>query len=269
VAARLTAVALLLGLLAAGCGGGNPSRRDEVSSYIDAANAVQGRLAAPARDISVASRALGKPHAKAAGEAAKLLASARTIDRLRRRLAAIAAPREARRLRALMLDLLRREAAAAREVAGLAAFLPAFGKALEPLTPAGRTLRKELAKKEPIAKKAAPLDAYAASVGAVVTRLGRLDPPVVSRAGWSTQRAALARVKASAAALAKAIRAKRSADLPKLLHGFDVAAASNQSLAAQRARIRAVYAYNARVRALDRLARAIVQERARLQRTLQ
>jgi hypothetical protein len=60
----------------------------------------------------------------------------------------------------------------------------------------------------------------------------------------------------------------RSKDLPELLQRFNRAAVSNQSLAAQRAQIAAVRAYDERIRALDKLAIRVHREQVRLQQNL-
>jgi hypothetical protein len=78
----------------------------------------------------------------------------------------------------------------------------------------------------------------------------------------------LASVRASVLALAQALRKKQSEQIAPLLHRFDVAAVMSRSISAQRAQIEAVKAYNQRIRALDKLVRAIALERARLQKLL-
>jgi hypothetical protein len=218
--------------------------------------------------VADASRELAKPKGDRAAAVAKLHGAARTIDVLGGQLAALTPPDEAMRLQSLLISLMRSEAALAREVAGFGSFIPAYERALQPLRAAGSTLKDALAAKSSVELKAAALDAYSAKVAAVLGRLRGLRPPPVSVPVYDTQVATLKRVRASAIALAKALREQRASDLPELLQQFSRAAVSNQSLAAQRARIRAVRAYNTRVRGVDDLIVRIERERARLQRTL-
>jgi len=222
----------------------------------------------PARDVADASRELAKPKGDRAAAVAKLRGAARTIDVLGGRVAALTPPDEAARLQTLLLSLLRSQAALAREVAGFGSFIPAYEKALSPLSAAGPRLKAALGAKSSVGAKAAALDAYSATISAVLGRLSALRPPPVSAPVYATQVTTLTRVRASTTALAKALREKRASDIPGLLRRFDRAAISNQSLAAQRAWIRAVRDYNARVKGLDDQIIRINRERARLQRTL-
>jgi len=255
---------MAVALLAIGCGSG-PSRRDEVTRYMARVNTIEAGLTGPASAVAVASRGLAKPQANAAETEAKLRRAASEIDRVHGRLAAVAAPVDARRLRTLLLTLAGRQAAIARELADIVAYLPALQAALRPLASAGTKLQKAIAGQSSVEAKASAFDAYSATVA---KRLRSLHPPPVSRPGHTTEVTALTRVEAATEAIAKALRAKRTGDLAKLLRRFDQAALSTQSLSAQRARAQAVRAYNSRVRSLDTLIRRITDERARLAKTL-
>jgi hypothetical protein len=266
VSARLIAVAAGLALLAGGCGGSGQSRRDAVSHYIDQVNLIEKGLAKPARTISVSTRELAKPNGDRAGAERRLRVAAARIDSLRLRLARARAPAEAARLRSLLLELLRQEAGLARELAGYAAFVPALQAALRPLPAAGARLKKSSG--TTAAAQADVLDAYAATVAVAARRLRALHPPALAAPVRATEVRTLERVHNAAIALARALRAKRVGALSALVHDLDVAAAGNGSLAAQRARIAAVRAYDRRVSSLDSLTARIYRERARLQTTL-
>jgi hypothetical protein len=267
VPARSIAAILALAFLVAGCGGGE-SRRDVVSQYIRDVNTIAVGLQAPSVAAGNASRQLAKEKVDRVAVEKKLRRAAATIDRLRGKLAKLEAPQEARRLRSLLLELAASESELVRELAAMTAYLPAYAEALEPLGPAGTKLKAALGGKGSITAKADALDAYAATIADVLRRLRPLKPPPVSEAAYSTQSEALEKVRVSTAALAKALREKRAADIPKLLRKFDEAAISNQSLAAQRARIDAVRDWNARVKGLDTLAIRISREQARLEKEL-
>ncbi len=261
---RLLAVAFALALLAGGCGGG-PSRSDAVAKYIDQVNVMTAGLAPPARTVSEATRELAKPHADTAAAERKLRRAARRIEVLRRRLATVSAPPEAVRLRSLMLELLGQEGQLAGEVAGYAAFAPAYAEALRPLAPAGSRLQRTLSAKRSATAVAAALDAYARTATAAVRRLRALHPPPVAAPVRATEVRTLEHVRTAATSVARALRAKRVAEVPALVHGLEVAAAGDQTVAAQRARIAAVQAYNRQVRSLDSLTKKIYRERNRLQ----
>ncbi len=166
------------------------------------------------------------------------------------------------------MQLAAREAALAREVARLATFLPRFRTTLQPLAKAGTLLKQALAGKGSAAVKATALEAYSAALGGVLARLQPLQPPPVGASLFATQVTTLEGVRASTSALAKALREKRSTDIPTLLHRFNLAAVGNQSLVAQRAQIQAVRSYNGRIRSLDKLAIRVTREQVRLQSTL-
>jgi hypothetical protein len=265
---RLIAAAAALVLAAAGCGGGGPSSRDLVASYIDRVNAVQVKLVQPTKAVSDAGRELAKPKADRAAAERKLRRAALRIDALRKQLAAIAVPAEARKLRSMLIDRMQRQAALAREAAALVAFVPAFQAALQPLAAAGSELKAALTRGTASDVEAAALDTYAATLDTALGQLRHVEPPPVSAAEYATQVQTLERVRAAATALARALREQRADDLPRLLRSFQQAALGNQSLAAQRARIAAVRAYNERVRSLDQLAARIDKERLRLQQLL-
>ena len=201
--------------------------------------------------------------------AVELSRAARRIDRLRGRVAALSPPAGTRRLRSLVLELMRREASLARELAAVSTFTPAFHAALRPLVPAGAQLKRALSAKGTPAAKAGALDAYAASIDSALRRLEALRPPAVSAPAYRNQVAALERVRAASTELTLALREKKSKELPALLRRFEQAAVSNQTLAAQREQIAAVRAYNHRVRGLSDLSVRIQRERLRLQKVLE
>jgi hypothetical protein len=266
VAARLVAVAALVALAAAGCGGN--ARRDAVSTYLDEVNVIQTKFAAPLLIVSRANRDFAT-HANSATVSPRLLGAANRIDALRRQLAALDAPPEAARLKSMLVELAVREAALAREVARLSTFLPVYQATLKPLAPAGARLKAALAKKKTSASvKADALDAYSATIAGVLSRLRTLHPAPVSAADFENQVSTLEQVRASASALATAVRAKQNKDLPSLLHRFNAATVSNQSAAAQRAQINAVRAYDGRIVAIDELDVRISREHARLERAV-
>jgi hypothetical protein len=114
-----------------------------------------------------------------------------------------------------------------------------------------------------LAVKARALTAYKAELRKVLRRLTRLYPPPVSRPQYRTQIVTLRRMSAAAGNLAHAL-ATSSSNVAPLLRAFDIAAAGNQTIAAQRAQDTAIRAYDRRASRLDKLAQDVEVERARL-----
>jgi hypothetical protein len=253
-----------------GCGDGQKAKRADVSSYITQVNAVQQRLAQPLLEVSKANRDFASPKRKADPAALRhrLDEAGRKIRVQRERLAAIEAPPEARRLRALMLELVDREAELTDEVAKLVTFIPAFSKALQPLGPAGPQLKTALAGKAPVATKAAALDSYRTTVETVLRRLSPLRPPPASVPVYRAQVSTLEQVRTAVTGLASALRLQQRAQIAHFLRQFDLAAVANQGTAAQKAQIAAVRAYNGRVKGLTRVTVALARERASIEKRL-
>ena len=267
--ARLFTVALIALFLASACGTGTHTK---ITHYLEHVQREEQLMAGPLTQVSNANRdfARSKNSAKLDSE---LATSQRTLRQLRARLAAVQAPVEATRLRSLILQLVDREIALAGEVRQLAAFVPRYEAALRPLQQASDTLRVKLAATGKGAAKVKALDAakadeltsYAGTLGWVLAAVRPLRPPPVWQPTYAQQVSSLKALQRSALALAAAIRAKNAASIPQLLHDFDAAAVSNQSLGAQQQAIAAVKDYDGRINALSRLARAVEHERKRLE----
>jgi predicted component of type VI protein secretion system len=208
------------------------------------------------------------------GLSRKLASSERTMRTLRQRLGKVTAPPQAQHLRTLLLRLVDGEIELAQEVRQLAAFVPRYRVALQPLQPASTALQKKLAAgakgtaatKALNAAKADQLTAYAGTVASVTAAVRPLDPPPVWQPTYRQQLFALTHLQASALALASAVRRNDATAIPGLLRGFDAAAISTQTVAAQKREIAAVKAYNGRIETLARLARSVATERARLEK---
>jgi hypothetical protein len=277
----------LVAALLAGCGSSTNSARPAVAQYVNRVNAIESQLAKPLQSVTKAGRQFASNQGKTVGSLTSLsgladeqalLGALAQIKVLRSRLAAIDPPVAAVHLRKLLLALVDGETGMTRELASLVAFLPRFAATLSSLTPATNRLQAALAVTQPLgvgtagvtaelAVKARALTAYEAALGTVLTQLGRLHPPPVSRPQYSTQVGTLRRMSAAAGKLAQALGAG-NANVAPLLHAFDAAAAGNQTVAAQRAQDAAIRAYDARAARLDRLAQAVEVERARLSTTL-
>ena len=266
---RLLTVALAA-LVVAGCG---KSTHGELADYLNRVHDVETGLAGPLQQVTSVNQAFAKSR-KDAQQSRELATSERTLRTLRKRLANVTPPPEARHLRALLLQLVDSEVSLAHEVRQLADFVPRYRVALAPLQPASTALQKKLsagakgvaATKAVNASKAAQLESYASTVGAVLGGLQGLDPPPVWRPTYEQQLTSLRGLRSSALALASAVRANHAQAIPALLEQFDKAAISNQTIAAQKREIAAVKAYNARIDKLLKLGRKVENERRRLER---
>lgn len=270
---RLTLVVLAAGtaLLAAGCGGN--SKRHAVTVYINRVNAIEKKLAVPLAEVTTVNQNFARAKKNPKLDA-QLAQDERTMETLRSELAQVKPPPDAKRLHTLLLELVDREVALTHEVAQLATFVPSFEAALKPLAPVETSLKTELSRTVKGAaatkvldkQKSAALETYATTVAAAIVTMQGLDPPQVWKPGYDAQLSSLAKLEDSARALAAAIRAKRLADVPKLLQRFDAAAVADQSTAVQKQQIAAVTAYNNRIKGVAVLNRKIQTERARLAR---
>jgi hypothetical protein len=265
---RLTLAALAIAALAGGCGGGD-GRRDTVAAYIDEANAIQKELRVPLTAAARAYADFSRGDASLAEVRPRLVRSRRTIRTLERRLVRLQPPPDAKRLHSLLLGLVEAQAEIAYELERLAGFLPRFEQHRTSLRLAERQLRTALAAARRADSRAAALGHYARDVGTVLRGLYTLHPPAVLAPAYETQVDTLAKVRRSAAALAKAVRDGDAEVFPARLRRLADATRLTRSLAAQRSHAAAVKLYNRRVSRLSRLAAAVNRERARLQRTLE
>jgi hypothetical protein len=267
VSLRLALGALAIVVLAAGCGG-DDDRRDAVAAYIDDANAIQRELRVPITGAARVYADFSSGDADLAEVRPRLARSRSLFRTLERRLARLQPPPDARRLHSLLLGLVGAQAEIAREIEGVAGFVPRFEQHRNPLRSAERRLRTALAASRSADADAAALNRYGRDVGAVLRGLAALQPPAVVAAAYQAQVETLAKVRREAAALAKAIRDGNVEVLPTRFRQLAGAARGSQSLAAQRSHIAAVKLYNRRISTLSRLERAVNRERSRLQREL-
>ena len=281
---RGTLAAILLGTLIAGCGH-QSSPRASVASYLKKVNRVEAALARPLGVVTTTGTAFAREQ-KVGGTLTGLLTAsheqallgAKTqITGLRNRLAAMKAPPAARHLRALLLQICDIQARLTGELAQLVAFLPSYAAAMRPL--AGATLRLELALSQRsafgpaavaavYARKSRALRDFKATAEEILTRLRMLHPPPVSRSDYVNQIAALRGMSLNAGRLADVLGNGPQGNVQQLLLRFDQAAATNQTVAAQRARIAAVRAYDNESTTLLKLGRAAERERLRLANNL-
>jgi hypothetical protein len=268
VTLRLALPAVALVLLVSACGGGH-ERRDSLQAYITQVNATQVKMRKPLLQVERAYRDFGRKKGPTLTALEPRLAqSATTMRALEKKLRALHPPPDAKRLHGLIVQLVHAEGEIADEVVLLAQFAPRFSRALTPLAPAGRNLRDAFKGAKTAKAQAVALDAYAAALAGVLERLRPLEAPPAFAPALSSQRSTLAQVRTSAIELADGLRKNRRVALPTLIQRFTNAGLANQGLAAQKARIAAIKAYNRRVAHLVTLARKVDRERLRLERQL-
>jgi hypothetical protein len=240
-----------------------------VSDYIQQVNHIQLAMRVPLIAVQKAYRDFGRKNGPSLAQVEPRLARAEvTIRRLELRLEAVQPPPDAKKLQALLVQLVGREAEAAHEMVLLAQFSPRFSAALRPLAPASKNLRTAFKGATKAKTQADALDAYAATVASVLRRLRAVEAPPAFKPTLESQRTTLERVRKSATDLADGLRANRRAALPSLIQRFTNAGLVGQGLAAQRARIAAIKAYNKRIADLAALARRVNTERLRLDKNL-
>jgi hypothetical protein len=220
VAATLTVVlAVSLVVAFAGCGGDKSSPRDRINAYIRDANGLQ-RKAKPSLD-----RANETYAAYARGE----LATAASLRRLegaqeafvsvRDRLADITPPEEARRLHSRLLRAYDMSVDFARQTALMGSYSVAADKAIEPLSPAGRSLDRGLARRDARAQARA-LRRFAAKLTVAIRKLDALEAPLVLSVGHEDQLRRLRATRKLAVGLRRGLIARDSRRVARLLARF-------------------------------------------------
>lgn len=275
--------------------GGPSAPRKRVGAYIDDVNTVQNAMRAPLARVLLAYRDFARQSAVAHDPKPELAAATTTLERLERRLAAIPAPVEARRLRALLLQLVSKEAMLTNEVRQMAVFAPPFGKLVRQAHTANVRLDAALrAVKIPQAHPvkgtkaqilaaqktyqgqaavaaAAQADAIAVYDGTllgIVRQLGKLRPPPAFGPGYRAQLHAFESLRAAGARLSAELRSSNRSNVATLGREFTIASRSAQSTAAQKAQIAAIKQYNARAEDVRAAAARVQVELQRLQSQL-
>jgi len=273
----------------------NGSReRRGVAAYIDQVNALQNQMHAPLARAMLAYSSFGHGPSRRPS-AAQLEAAAATLARLDQRIAALAYPPEAKKLRKRLLTLVRREAAITREVRLLARFAPRYVSTLRGVHVASVKLDSRLkdieiptphvlrGTKQAVARaqrafrtnaqraaaaQADAIDEYDSSIARVRARLVPLRPPLALTPEYRAQVAALRNVITAGALLSTRLRGTQRSDVSALSRRFSLASRTADTLAVQRAQIAAVRAYDKRAREVGAAAGAVQTELARLQRVL-
>jgi hypothetical protein len=261
---RLAAAGVVgIALLAAGCG--DDGRAKAVSQYIDDVNAVQLDLRVPLARVAASTRAV-QSGPKLEEQRRKLEQAVKTLRKLEQRLDALEPPPDAQRLDSLLRLAVHADTELAEELVLVAVYARDSKAPLADAAAAQTRVRAALKAARKPAAQAVALDDLARSQDGVAKQLGRLHPAPTLAPQHETSIRMFERIAESARKVAVALR--RGKDPAKPLHELQVATASASTIAAQRARIAAVRAYNKRVIRARRLLTDAQRERTRLQRTL-
>jgi len=270
-------------------------QRREVTAYIDAVNAIENQMHKPLARVMLAYRDFTAARSGGREAVSELAAAAPTLVRLDRRLAALPAPPEAKKLRAGLVRLVGEQAAVTREVQRLAAFAPHYSAVLRSAHAASAQLglalhavkiptphvlrgtkRQILAAQSQYtaesnaaaAAQADAIDAYDRTITLVVGRLRKLQPPASLVPTYRAQLRSLRDAAAAGTRLANELRKPDRARVPALGRRFTIASREAGTLVVQRREIAAIRAYNARARAISSSSAGVERELARLQANL-
>lgn len=256
--------AVLLILTAAGCGG--KSRRAQVSDYFKQVDRVQKQMKQPVTDANVAYQYFATASTSQA-ERVKLRRAEATIRKLRRRIAAVAAPEDAQKIRSDLLELLDGEATFAHDVWLLGKYTPLLGHILAHAGQAGTRLQGSL-NTTSAETQAHAFDAYAAVLSKDVAELRKLSPPSVVAAAHRAQIKTFTTSVSLCRRIATALRNRDQTALPTLIQRLTNLSSLSARKRVHRAQVAAVKAFNKRLVGLNKIAARIQRERAALERKL-
>ena len=230
-------------LAASGCGG---SKNEALAHYVQQVNAVAAGMRLELEQVAAVNASF-RSTADLAALAPKFARAQRDLGTFAARLAALDAPPEAKPVAATLAKLVAVEQALAGELHRFAVFLPAFRKVLAPYGRAVAAFRIAARVVKTARAEASVVDGYANAMSQPLAGLARLSPPAVLAPTYAAEVRLLRRSHTTALSLAAALRAGRPAQAHALLVQLSQIAVSGGSLAAQRAQIAAVRAYDAEV----------------------
>lgn len=243
---------------------GNP-RRDAVAGYVADVNRTQQALVLELDRVSSAYRQLrlvAKPDPR---QLSRLEAAEATLRTLRRRSASVAAPPEATRLRAELLELIDLQIAVAREVAGVARYLPLQAAESRRLAAATSRLRRRLDQGKTVPAQRVAFRAYRADLLGVVGGLEELTAPQVLEPGRRAQIARVERLADLARQFDEALERQDAREIDRVYRLFVQTSGTTGATRAERS---AVVAFNRRLAAIVDQRSAVNAERTRIDRAL-
>ena len=253
---------VLLALAVSGCGG---SKNASVKRYVQQVNAIASGMRLQLEQVAGANAGF-KSSADLAALAPKFARAERNLATFATRLSALDPPPRAKPVAATLAKLVAVERGLVAELHRFAVFLPAFRKALVPYGRAVTAFRSAARVVKTATTEAIVVDTYANALSQPLAALARLSPPAVLAPTYATEVLVLQKSRVTARSLAAALRAGRTAQAHALLVRLSQIAVSGGSVAAQKAQIAAVRAYDAQVSRTTVLQDQAQLELARLQR---
>lgn len=256
----------LVAVALAGCGGATSSPRDQVTAYVEDANAVQQEYAPAFEEANLAYRDFAS-QALGGREAVRELAAARgAVTEARAAVAELEAPAEARVLHSRLVRLFDMNVEFADQTALLAEYQTASARALGGLGEADRRLRRDLRGEPDPDRQAAALARYARGVSRSIERLEGLDVPQVLGPSHADQVRSLSRTRRLATELEAALRAQDAEDVARLLKAFRTR--GKPSRARKLLARQAIRGYNRRYKQLSDAYADVSRAHAELERSL-
>ena len=232
-----------------------------MAAYIVEVNTTQQALIVQLEQVSRAYRELQLRERAVPGQLEGVEAAEETLQGLRTRLAGLAAPPEARALRAGILELVDLQAGLAEEVAGMVRYLPVQAAENRKLAAATETLRDALTAAETGAAQRDAFDVFRAALERSARTLERTSAPDVLEPSRTGEVARLGKLATLARRIGQALEDAEAEDVDRLFPQFVQTSASTGTTKAERD---AVVAFNKRLGEISDQRAAVVQERARL-----
>ena len=266
----LVAVAIGLALIVAVIVGFRPqgkkpasNPRADVAEYIVRVGRIQQSMAAKIRTVDRGYQQFSKQPASAAARVREYRKAQQTLSVLRDQLRIAVAPPDARKLKRLLVQLANQNVAFAGIVTALTAYLPALARAQQPLGAAVVALQKGVKGAKTAHDQADAFAAYAAATSGIARDVAAVPAPELFRKARDAEAGQLRHLSSLAAQIADALRQKQAKRAQELVASLSREQSQTAVSRAQRA---AAIAYNARLSAISRTAKAIGRERVRLEK---
>jgi len=236
-------------------------RRAAVSTYIVQVNTTQQALIVELERVSTTYRQLQLKPDEDPRQLQRVEGAARTLRRLRSRLAELVAPTEVRTLRSRLLRLVDLQIALADEVAGMVRYLPVQAREARSVAAATKRLRDDLGDATTVEAQRRVFVAFEEGVRPSVARLRSATTPAIfepSRKGEVTRLTGLLLLSRQ---VRVALEKQDAKEIDRLFARFVQTSASVGTTKAERD---AVIAFNKRLSAISKARSAVAAERARL-----
>ena len=255
-------IALVVAVAAVGCGSAKDTRRRHVNAYIVKVNELEVQAAAEWRRVQTSYSSVGDGHLTPAKLQA-LTKARTTILSLRRRVAGLSVPQDARRLRASLLRLMDADAEVAAELAEFGRYVTAIAPLEQRVAADTKALQRGLQKTKARSGEERILGEYVTRLGDVIHLESRLKAPRALEPWDAEQDRRLQHLRGGAAELEEGLAQSDEARATGGLNELRSAVTQQSVTPADR---EAIIAYNARVMRVRKLAAAVGRAQNRLTR---